>query len=231
MLQSYLRMFFGRLSGRHLGGPHLRAMTFGVVAAFLSCLPTAPAAARTLSDADRADLDRVSAYLNSIRTLKGGFVQIGPDGQVDQGQISLVKPGRVRFQYEAPAPTLIVSDGSTVAIENIKLKTVDRYPLSQTPLDLILSDTIDLKRNHEIVGVEHQQDTLIVKARSSNFGVHADIALTFAMPSLELRQWTVIDNQGLSTTVALRDVQTGVDLPASLFVLPDKNPFARKKDE
>ena len=137
----------------------------------------------------------------------------------------------MRFQYEPPAPTLIVSDGSTVAIENIKLKTVDRYPLSQTPLDLILADTIDLKRNHEIVGVEHQQDALIVKARSSNFGVHADITLTFAEPSLELRQWTVIDNQGLSTTVALRDVQTGVDLPASLFVLPDKNPFAHKKDE
>jgi hypothetical protein len=35
----------------------------------------------------------------------------------------------------------------------------------------------------------------------------------------------------LSTTVALRDVQIDVDLPASLFVLPDKNPFARKKDE
>jgi outer membrane lipoprotein-sorting protein len=192
---------------------------------------TLPAAARTLSDADRADLDRVSAYLNSIRSMKAGFVQIGPDGQVDQGQLSLVKPGRVRFQYDPPAPTLIVSDGSTVAIENTKVRTVDRYPLSQTPLDLILADTIDLKRNHDIVGVEHQQDALVVKARSSNFGVHADIALTFAEPSLELRQWSVIDNQGLSTTVALRDVQTGVALAPSLFVLPDKNIFAHKKDE
>jgi outer membrane lipoprotein-sorting protein len=229
MSQGSLRSFWERLGRRDLGGPQLRAMTFGAVAAiFLSAL-LAPAAARTLSDADRADLDRVSAYLNSIRTMKSGFSQIGPD-EIDDGQLYLSKPGRVRFQYDQ-APTLIVSDGTTVAVENTKLKTVDRYPLSQTPLDLILADTIDLKRNHEIVGVEHQQGVLIVKARSSNFGVHADIALTFADPVLELRQWTVIDNQGLSTTVTLRDVQIGADIHASLFVLPDKNPFAHKKDE
>jgi outer membrane lipoprotein-sorting protein len=205
-----------------------RAIAAIFLATFLAAVP---AAARPLSDAERADLDRVSAYLNSIRTMKAGFAQTGPDGELDVGQLSLSKPGRVRFQYDPPAPTLIVSDGSTVAIQNTRLKTVDRYPLSQTPLDLILADTINLKRNHEIVGVEHQQGALIVKARSSNFGVHADIELTFAEPGLELRQWRVIDNQGLVTTVALSDVQTGVDLPASLFVLPDKNPFAHKKDD
>jgi outer membrane lipoprotein-sorting protein len=200
-------------------------------ATLLLILAATPASAHWFNDAERADLDKVSAYLNTIRTMKGGFVQIGPEGQIDQGAFSLSKPGRIRFQYDPPAPTLIVSDGTTVAIENTKLKTVDRYPLSQTPLDIILGDVIDLKHNHDIVGIEHQQDALIVRARSSNFGVHADITLTFTWPNLELRQWTVIDNQGLSTTVALRQTQTGVDIPASLFALPDKNPFAHKKDE
>jgi len=207
-------------------------MTLGAMAAILlTALAATPASARWFNDADRADLDKVSAYLNTIRTMKGGFVQIGPDGQIDQGAFLLSKPGRIRFQYDPPAPTLIVSDGTTVAIENIKLKTVDRYPLSKTPLDIILGDVIDLKHNHDIVGIEHQQDALLVKARSSNFGVHADITLTFAWPDLELRQWTVIDNQGLSTTVALRQTQAGVDIPASQFALPDKNPFAHKKDD
>lgn len=204
----------------------LLPLMFGVA------LWAAPAAARTtFSDADRADLDKVSAYLNSIHTMRGGFVQIGPDGTVDQGSFFLSKPGRIRFQYDPPAATLIVSDGRTVAIQNTKLKTLDRYPLSQTPLDLILSDDVDLKSKREIVAVQHTADSLIVKAHSSNFGVHADITLSFAMPELELRQWTVVDNQGLSTTVALRQVETGVDIPAAEFVLPDKNPFSRRKDD
>lgn len=187
------------------------------------------ASARSFSDADKADLDRVSAYLNSIRTMKGGFVQIDPDGTVDQGAFVLSKPGRVRFEYDPPAPTLIVSDGRTVAVANTQLKTVDHYTLSHTPLGLILDDDIDLKRNGDVVGIAHQPDALIVRARSSNFGVHADITLTFAdQPNLELRQWTVVDNQGLSTTVALRETQTGIDVPASAFVLPDRKSLARR---
>src|SRR4029077_1505915 len=146
-------------------------------------------------------------------------------GSVDQGAFVLSKPGRIRFEYDPPAPTLIVSDGQTVAVQNKKLKTVDRYPISQTPLEIILADGIDLKKNADVVGVAHQPDALIVKAHSSNFGVHADIALTFAEPSLELRQWTVVDNQGLSTTVALREIQSGVDIPASSFVLPRPSLF------
>jgi outer membrane lipoprotein-sorting protein len=194
------------------------------LAIFLSLvlLAATPAAARSFSAADQADLDRVSAYLNSIRSMKGGFVQIGPEGDVVQGQFFLAKPGRIRFQYEPPTPTLIVSDGRKVAVANTQLKTIDTYSLSDTPLDIILSDTIDLKKNRNIMGVQHQQDALVIKARSSNFGLHADLSLTFAEPGLELRQWTVVDNQGLSTTVALRETQSGVDIPATEFVLPRK---------
>jgi outer membrane lipoprotein-sorting protein len=197
---------------------------------FLAAQPLLAAPA-SYSAADRAELDRVSAYLNSIRTMKGGFVQIDPNGDVDQGTFAISKPGRMRFEYNPPAPTLIVSDGGTVAVSNTKLKTVDRYPLDQTPLDLILGDKIDLAGSHEIVGIAHQQDAFIVKARSRGGRAQGNITLTFSEPELELRQWTVIDNQGLSTTVALRDVQTGIEIPGSLFVLPDKNALRHTRSD
>src|SRR6185312_5454443 len=199
--------------------------SFAIAAALSLLVATGAVAAPRFNAVDQADLDKVSAYLNSIRTMKAGFIQTGPDGDDVQGQLFLVKPGRIRFEYEPPAPLLVVSDGRTVAVQNKQLKTVDRYPISQTPLDIILGDTIDLKRNSEIVAVQHLEDALIVKARTSNFGVHADIALIFAEPSLELRQWTVVDNQGLPTQVVLRDVQTGVDIPSSEFVLPRPSLF------
>ncbi len=183
------------------------------------------------SDADRVDLARVNTYLNSIHTMKGGFSQIDPNGDVDKGSFVISKPGRMRFEYKPPAPTLIVSDGTTVAITNTKLKTVDRYPLSQTPLDLIVGDRIDLLHNHSIVGVFHEQDALVVKARSMGGTAQGNISLVFALPNLELRQWTVTDNQGLQTTVALRDVQIGADVSGVRFNLPDKNPYAHKQGD
>lgn len=174
-----------------------------------------------MSDADKATLDRVSAYLNTIHTMKAAFVQIGPDGQVDEGTFYIEKPGKMRFQYAPPNPVLIVSDGSTVAVENKKLDTVDHFPIWSTPLNLILSNDVNLKQNGEIADIERQPGELIVNARSHSSKVNGNITLVFAEPTLELRQWTVVDAQGLATTVSVRDVRMDVPLDSSLFVIPD----------
>jgi len=204
-----------------------------VLTALLILSGALPATAQLvqLTPENRAELERVNAYLNSIRSLKGNFVQIDPDGQVDQGTFALSKPGRMRFEYKPPASTLIVSDGETVAIQNPKLKTIDKYPLSQTPLDLILGDKIDLLHNHSIVGVDRQKDQFVVKARSRGGKTQGNISLVFAEPGLELRQWTVVDNQGLSTTVALQNVQIGADVSNVSFALPQKALSLRKQSD
>jgi outer membrane lipoprotein-sorting protein len=191
----------------------------------------APSRPRDLSEADLAALDGISASLNSIVTLKGEFVQIDPNGGVDQGNFYISKPGKMRFEYGPPSPSLIVSDGSTIAVANARLNTVDRYPLSETPLGLVLGRNIDLRNNPAIASIHHEQGAIVIGARTNFNAPKANISLVFSDPGYELRQWTVIDNQGLSTTVALRGVVAGAVLAPSLFVLPDKNPFARHPQE
>ena len=192
----------------------------------------APQRYATFSAEQRADLSRISAYLNAIHTLKGGFIQRDPNGRVEVGDFYLSKPGKMRFAYDPPNPLLVVSDGETVAVSNSKLKTVDRYPLTDTPLDLILSDTIDLNHNLAITGMDDNENQIVIRARSQSSHAQGDISILFARNPLALRQWTVIDAQGLATTVALQDVETGLALDDSLFVLRDaKNPFTRKGEE
>lgn len=181
-----------------------------------------------ISEADKATLDKVSEYLNSIRTLTGGFMQIGPNGEVAQGRFALSKPGKVRFEYEPPTPTLIVADGKRVAVQNKKLNTVDRYSLSDTGLDVILADKIDLRRNKAVMGVTRQPGTLVIQLRSDNNRAKSNLTLVLAEPSLELRQWTILDPQGLATTIALRDLQPGASVSEAQFVLPQKERRAAK---
>lgn len=205
-----------------------------LLAAFfiLVCWPAAgtpvnvfPSLGNRLSETDKATLDKVSAYLDSIRTMEGQFVQIGPQGQIDQGRFYIEKPGKIRFEYAPPYPVLIVSDGTTVFVRNSQLHTVDHYPLADTPLQLVLGNDIDLKRRTEIVGVEHQKNALVISARSHSSRAQGNISLVFSEPDLELRQWTVVDAQGLSTTTVLRDVQQDVSLPDKLFapLVTDRN--------
>jgi outer membrane lipoprotein-sorting protein len=182
-----------------------------------------------LSESDRTELDAISAYLNGITTLKGGFLQIEPSGAIDEGQFYISKPGKMRFEYKSPVPTLIVADGRTVAVANTRLKTVDHYALADTPLGIVLDNTIDIRHDPNLVSVDHQQGVIVIGMRTSQNRTKANIALVFSEPDYELRQWSVIDNQGLTTTVALRNVQPGAALAPLLFVLPDKASLAGRK--
>lgn len=181
-----------------------------------------PQARVSLSSDQRAELDRISTYLNSLAAVQGGFTQLSPNGEVAEGKISIRKPGRVRFDYNAPSPTLIVCDGSSIYVQNRQLKTVDRYPLAGTPLELILKSDTNLKGNQAILDVRKEGDSVIVDARSSTKRKKANITLVFAAAPLELRQWTVIDDQGLSTTVALNGLRPVASLPDTLFKLAEK---------
>ena len=195
--------------------------------AALPLLAALPSSAQNaaLSEAQRSDLEHVSQAMNAIHSMEGTFVQIGPEGQIDQGRFYIEKPGKMRFEYAQPNPTLIVSDGRWVAVENRKLDTIDRYALWTTPLSLILGDDIDLRDNPEIIGVEHKGDELLVSAREHKSHVNGDLLLVFSEPTLALKQWTVKDAQGLLTTVSIRNVQTGVTLDPALFsVTAQQNP-------
>lgn len=180
--------------------------------------------------AEQAALDKISAYLNSVHSLKSGFIQLGPDGQLDQGEFLLEKPGRLRFAYNPPSATLIVATGGKVYVQNKRLNTVDRYDLSDTPLGLLLDDKVNLKANSAITGIDIKDDSLVVHARTSNNRQQGNIALVFSSPQIELRQWSVRDNQGGTTMVALHEPEAGAVIDDSLFAPPVKTPAVRKAD-
>jgi outer membrane lipoprotein-sorting protein len=174
------------------------------------------------SDEEKADLDKVSAYLNAIKSLKANFVQIGPDGGAVLGEVFIQKPGQIRFEYKPPSPVLIVATGGSMYVKNSRLNTLDRYDLSDTPLGLLLNERIDLKTNKAVIGVAEQNGAIVVRARSSANRNDSNITLVFSSPGIELRQWTVRDNQGGNTTVALQDLETGTSLDPALFTAPQK---------
>jgi outer membrane lipoprotein-sorting protein len=188
----------------------------------------APARKIEFSAEEQAALDRISAYLNAIHTLRSGFIQLGPGGQLDQGEFLLDKPGRLRFAYDPPNPTLIVATGGKIYVKNNRLNTVQNYDVSDVPLDLLLGDNVNLKRNNAITGIDVRSDALVLHARTTSNRQQGNITLVFSNPGIELRQWTVMDNQGATTRVVLHDPVTGVALDDALFNVPAKNPQAPK---
>ena len=103
----------------------------------------------TLAGLEAADLDlsqtlkAVETRYNSAKTLQLGFTEIyKQQGRqlTEKGELFLRKPGRMRWQYTAPAGKLFVSDGKFIysylpeekRAEKMKLKETDdmRAPLA-----------------------------------------------------------------------------------------------------
>jgi outer membrane lipoprotein-sorting protein len=168
--------------------------------------------------AQRALADRVSGYLSGVQQLVGNFVQVGPDRHRTEGTFYILKPGRVRFEYNPPSPIDIIADGQSVAVRDRDLNTQDLYMLSQTPLRFLLADRIDLLRDTNVVGVSADSTfvTVVIEENQALVGT-LRMMMMFAAKDLQLKQWTVTDPQGLDTTVAVYNLDASKKPDPSLF--------------
>ncbi|MBC7586171.1 MAG: outer membrane lipoprotein carrier protein LolA, partial [Tardiphaga sp.] len=166
----------------------------------------------------KAQAGRVSAYLSSLSTLTGNFVQVGPDGSRTKGDFYIQKPGKVRFEYDAPTTIAMVADGSSLAVRDTRLATQDIYPLSQTPLRYLLSDRIDLLRDTNVVAITGDELYTSVTIEEKNALVGTSrLMLMIGTKDGQLKQWTVTDPQGYDTTVAIYNLDTSKKPDPSLF--------------
>jgi outer membrane lipoprotein-sorting protein len=166
----------------------------------------------------KAQAAKVSAYLSSLQTLVGNFVQVGPDGSKTKGDFYIQKPGKVRFEYDDPSPIAIIADGSSVAVRDRRLATQDIYPLSQTPLRYLLSDRIDLLKDTNVVSVTADDlfISVTIEEKQALIGT-SRLMLMIGAKDGQLKQWTVTDPQGYDTTVAVYNLDTSKKLDPGLF--------------
>ena len=162
---------------------------------------------------------KIADHFSSVKTMAGEFVQFGPRGEQTGGKFYIRRPGRIRFNYEAPSPMRVIADGKSVVIGNQKMKTWDIYPLSKTPLKLLLSDNIDLT-GKMVRDVKEEADLItIVLGDRSVFG-DATITLMFDPKTYDLRQWTITDAQKKDTSVMIFNVKNGVPMDDKVFQIP-----------
>ncbi len=189
----------------------LMALTF---AAGLSLLSPVEASAQASAAAQK-----IADHFASVKTMAGEFVQFGPRGEQTGGKFFIDRPGKIRFNYEDPSPMRVIADGRSVVIGNRKLKTWDLYPLSKTPLNLLLGEKIDLSAKM-VRSVKEEADlTTIVLGDRNMFG-DSTITMMFDPKTYDLRQWTITDAQGKDTSVMIFNVKTGIPLDDKVFTIP-----------
>jgi outer membrane lipoprotein-sorting protein len=173
----------------------------------------APAAA-----SESADMARLKAHISSVETMTANFVQTDARGRSAAGTLKLKRPGKVRFEYGS-GDLLLVADGKTLTMIDYQVGQKSSWPLSRTPLGVLLSSSPDLKGRAKVMP---STDEKIVSVQARDPSQYGSLTLVFlrsasAPGGLQLYGWTAIDAQKRRTTVKLSNVRYNVAVAQSAF--------------
>ena len=187
---------------------------------FRYALPLVALVAAAPASAQTADLGSVQRYLRGITTMTAGFSQTDRAGKVLTGTLTWKQPGKIRFQYEKGVPLLIVAEGGALTFIDYSVKQVQRWPIKNSPLGVLLDPSRDLSQFARVVPGDDR--LLSVEARDPKHPEYGRITMVFARDpaapaGLTLQGWVALDSQNNRTTVRLSNQRYGAPVADGAF--------------
>ena len=209
---------------------------------FRNCVGAAAMAALTVSaplatpavaaQTQSGQLDEAVAALRGISTLKADFAQTDRTGQRVTGELTLKRPGRIRFEYEDSVNMLIVGDGKSLTMVDYDVQQVQRWPIKNSPLGALLDPSRDVGKYGKLIPTGNP-NVISVEVRDTKHPEYGIITLVFvrkpsAPGGLELVSWVSLDSQNKRTTIRLANHRYGVSVPDTTFRWKDPRPRVRR---
>lgn len=195
---------------------------------------TASAGAVLAPDVDTAEnrqiLTQVEQAYNKIRTLRARFAQFNSKVKDDlqTGTLYLSRPGRLRLVYEKGSPLEFYAVNGYLIYHDKESKEVSYFELNQTPVELILKDQLHFDDPGFVVSdVQDVLDEYYVTAYKKDAKELGSLTLVIDKDTWQLKQWDVLDMQGVKSTVSLYDTHINAPVDKSVFMF--HNPYQKEK--
>ncbi|MDR5867620.1 outer membrane lipoprotein chaperone LolA [Halomonas koreensis] len=205
-------------------------MTVTKTLATLALLALAPLTALAETGAER-----LARMLAPVETYVADFDQQILDGsgqrlQQASGRMWLSRPGRFRWEVDAPYRQLVVSDGDEVTLYDPDLEQATVQALddrvTHTPALLLSGSTDQLTESYEVSRTQQgTAETFTLRPRSADT-LFEELKLTFYGERLGFLQMTdstgqrtAIEFDGVEQNVAVAESRFSVDLPAGTDVI------------
>jgi len=209
-------------------GPRRLLPAFAAIAA----IGVAAAAFAASDPAECVDgaIAAIQGRYESVEDLSASFVQTarsvalgGMAGgeQVSRGTVTFAKPGKMRWHYTQPEPSLVVSDGRTLWIhdpahaEVQRMRVTEGY-LSGAAIQFLLGEG-DMRRDFTITGVACNAETSELELVPKTDAGFEKLRVVAERASGELRRTTIYDLLGNVTVVEFSDVRANQGPDDSVF--------------
>ena len=185
---------------------------FGLAAILAAGTPADPAA-----EGGTETVERIEAYLTSVRTIESDFVQSSSKGEFSRGRLYVSRPDHLRLDYKPPSTMQIFVTGAWLIHVDTELEEVTHVPLARTPAAFLVGDEVSLSDKVTVTGIGMDTKTIRIQVVRSDEPEAGSVILAFARNPLSLKSWTVTDAQGVSTRVALVRPRFNGSIDRSVF--------------
>ena len=165
---------------------------------------------------------KAESWFANVTTMRADFTQIASDGSAAEGKIVMRRPSRLKITYEGVPALNLITTPVWLHVDQPDERRVTSYPISETPLSLILSDPVSLRpTGYQTITTERAGGiTQIVIHKDSGEGA-GRLTLEFTASPFQLRRWIVEDVAGIQTSVTLQNMTFGLPVENAEFNLPN----------
>ena len=198
--------------------------------ALLATVSAAPRAGAADADCATQIASRVEQRYAKVRDLSAHFEQTtrrvalggaAGDAIVARGDVQFAKPGKMRWSYQSPEPSLVVSDGSTLWIYDPAAREVQKLPLaagylSSAGVQFLLGEG-KLLEEFRVTATGCGDPIVTLDLVPKREAQYEKLELRVDRASASVNETTVVDLFGNRTTIAFRELRENTGPAANSF--------------
>jgi len=168
--------------------------------------------------------DFAASFLQKTRSVTLGNASLGSDAP-SSGTVQFAKPGKMRWRYETPSVSQVISDGRILWIYDAEAQEAQRLPvadgyLTGAALEFLIGDGKILEEfDVEVTSCEPDaQDTLELKLLPKQAASFESLGLRAKRQTGEILGTSLIDLFGNETRISFSDTRINLHPDASTFV-------------
>ena len=168
--------------------------------------------------AEPISLDKLTFFINHLKTLEANFEQINNDKSVSTGSLIIKKPGKLRMKYEEPNNSIILVSGGFVTLFDLQSSAPPQiFPLKKTPFRILLLSDLSLDIVNMGISYNSEESKTILTVKDMENQNEGFIEMTFRDNPIILEQWLLVNSMEEKIIVKLTNVSLGGDISNNLF--------------
>ena len=196
-----------------------RITVFGSRVMFLVSLPIMLASMPLVAN---DDVMRAETWFNKILTISADFVQVASDGTSAEGKLAFRRPSRMKITYGKGDELQLITSSIWLHVDRPDERLLTSYPISETPLSLILADKVSLRLDGYETRVLPSIAGIVRIEIGKDDGEGAGrLTLEFSEKPFQFRRWIVLDAAGIETSVTLQNIVFDQPIANEAFKIPD----------